>query len=331
MSITLDCQGCGKRIRTKDEHAGKKVKCPACAAVCLVPTAPAGPAAEEVAVRPAPAEGGTYGLADDPAAEAPRPAKASGARRRPPVPQPAPPPKKGAAPAAEGDCPKCGSALAEDAVICIECGFNRKTGKQLKTVSKRLERHWDTGGMPYLVRLVIYLVLLPLTLLPGFLWEDWDVSLVLFVVGSILGAGLLGSLTRLTVTRDPQGRPILVRTYYVFFIRCGRYVIDLEDYATIRLGHSATGGGVSVFLVLLIIGMLLLTGPLGIIFLMRAILASSGDTQSGGGWFTLEIVGRSDFGGEPVIEPMKLYHGRSEGQMRALGDALEEIADLRYG
>jgi hypothetical protein len=39
MPITLGCPSCGKRFRARDESAGKRVKCPYCAAAVAVPTA----------------------------------------------------------------------------------------------------------------------------------------------------------------------------------------------------------------------------------------------------------------------------------------------------
>jgi DNA-directed RNA polymerase subunit RPC12/RpoP len=44
----------------------------------------------------------------------------------------APPP---AAPAAaKSTCPDCGAELPENAVLCVNCGFNLKTGKKLAAV-----------------------------------------------------------------------------------------------------------------------------------------------------------------------------------------------------
>ena len=37
MPINFDCS-CGKTLRVPDEHAGRRVKCPACAVVSTVPT-----------------------------------------------------------------------------------------------------------------------------------------------------------------------------------------------------------------------------------------------------------------------------------------------------
>ncbi len=40
MAIETECQGCGKRLRVADEHAGKLAKCPQCQAVYTVPQSP---------------------------------------------------------------------------------------------------------------------------------------------------------------------------------------------------------------------------------------------------------------------------------------------------
>ena len=56
MAIRLKCGKCGKALQTADGLAGKRVKCPGCGAVLMVPMPPVdAPLAEEVAApRPAP-------------------------------------------------------------------------------------------------------------------------------------------------------------------------------------------------------------------------------------------------------------------------------------
>lgn len=53
MSISVACPDCGKRLKARDELAGKKIKCPDCERVLLVAVAP--PVAQQPAINPAPA------------------------------------------------------------------------------------------------------------------------------------------------------------------------------------------------------------------------------------------------------------------------------------
>ena len=53
--INVECPQCGKKLRVRDEQAGKKGKCPGCGNVLVVPSAPPGPP-PTAAVRPATAE-----------------------------------------------------------------------------------------------------------------------------------------------------------------------------------------------------------------------------------------------------------------------------------
>ena len=84
-------------FRAPDAAAGKRVKCPGCAA----PVEVAAPEEDD---------GGTYGAADD-----------------------------------SQQCPKCRHELPKDAVLCVNCGLNLKTGKKLKTVHKARTRTMNLG------------------------------------------------------------------------------------------------------------------------------------------------------------------------------------------
>jgi hypothetical protein len=94
---------------------------------------------------------------------------ASGAPHPPPPPSASPPeeevldlldeaaepvvaPQAAPDPAREGTaraCPNCGHVLDADALICIECGYNLQTGKQLKSRKRkrRSEPAADTGSL----------------------------------------------------------------------------------------------------------------------------------------------------------------------------------------
>jgi hypothetical protein len=118
--IVVAC-ACGAKFAAGAELAGKRVKCPKCgnaltvgaAQGAVTPSSQAtagGAAAIPVASPATPAFGGDFGLAGllD---EAGVKQKATG----------------------ENACPSCGEFMAPEALLCIHCGYNRKTGKKLTT------------------------------------------------------------------------------------------------------------------------------------------------------------------------------------------------------
>ncbi|QNN22952.1 hypothetical protein HED60_11965 [Planctomycetales bacterium ZRK34] len=142
------CEGCGKKYRWKPELAGKKVKCK-CGQVLEIPDPPQEDDPNDDSF-------GAIELADV--------GESSHAKPAPPKPSK---PDKPASPIGEvkiaggdiepvglgggeddeaddsGNCPSCGQPLAIDAVLCIQCGFNRNTGKKIGTVG---EMEGDEAG-----------------------------------------------------------------------------------------------------------------------------------------------------------------------------------------
>ena len=299
MNVELECCRCGKRLRVHPDWAGKKARCPACGAVSVVPAA--GPA-PGTAIRPAdppgpglpPASGDA--LTVEPIDSVPPPAGAGGET-----------------------CPECGHLMAPGAVICLDCGFNRKTGKQLRTVSRRIERTWHLGGL-YAPAVVLVFALLGMVVgTAAYLSADLLVGAVLLAAGAVLGALLLGTFTRIRITRDKGGQPLLYRDRWMFFIPVARATFHLDEYQEIRLGHKEGGNGPVLALLVLLILCGLIPGLIFWALLFR------------GSTFTLEVAAEHEGGLAPDVEPEVLYRGPSEAKMRAIGDALKEIAGLRYG
>lgn len=123
---SIHCDACGRNYAWKAELAGKKVKCK-CGGVIVVPMEPAKPTPQAGPPVPAaphepermPTNRPVYDLDADMA-------------RRDPIPRT--PPRVPEAPPTQADaCPDCGNPITPNAVICINCGLNLKTGQHLQT------------------------------------------------------------------------------------------------------------------------------------------------------------------------------------------------------
>jgi hypothetical protein len=130
MPIKVQC-ACGAAFAAKDELAGRTVKCPKCqqplkipaggapvAATAPRPAAPAQPASQQPPNRqisaPLPSQsggpGGNHGLYDEIGLKAQQ--------------------------AGTSPCPGCAKPMPVNAVVCIQCGYNKKLGRRMETVKQ---------------------------------------------------------------------------------------------------------------------------------------------------------------------------------------------------
>jgi hypothetical protein len=197
MSIDFRCDGCGQTLRAGDQFQGQTMQCPACRASTVVP------------VKLLFAEGVT------------------GSR-------PGPPPLGALAPgqviATAPHCPSCGTALAADAVLCVECGFDRRTGKRQKTKKRRLKRRFDVT-MPLASRIAAAatVVLIPFLYMHRagtFLWFLVPPCLLLAIAFVIPH----GFMSRITVRRGRHGDLWLKREHWVCFLPLGNWTVNLHGY-----------------------------------------------------------------------------------------------------
>jgi hypothetical protein len=128
MSARFSCSACGREYPWKPELAGRSAKCK-CGQVLHVPaTAPAEPEPEP----------DVLDFADDPVPAEPVKAKplvkaggaAAAAAPKAAVAKPKAPP---AAQSSGQRCPSCQSDMTPGAPICINCGFDLRTGKHVQT------------------------------------------------------------------------------------------------------------------------------------------------------------------------------------------------------
>lgn len=122
MPIAVGCQ-CGQRFAAPDHLAGKQVKCPKCGSPLSIPSGnPAATAPPQPQMPAAPTA---------PAA-APRDffAEAGFAANAPNM----------------TNCPACRAPMNVQAVLCVKCGFDRRTGKQMQGVTPAFAAAGGHGG-----------------------------------------------------------------------------------------------------------------------------------------------------------------------------------------
>jgi DNA-directed RNA polymerase subunit M/transcription elongation factor TFIIS len=143
MAIDLACPKCHQKYRLKDELAGKKAKCAKCGESMQIPGAQ--PVAAGVAS--APKASAAQATVSKPTAQKPAPAKPVSALTKPVIADPLPDlsdlfddsfpvaaqPSRLESTSSGISCPKCGERLGDKAMVCIKCGYNKKTGKMMTT------------------------------------------------------------------------------------------------------------------------------------------------------------------------------------------------------
>jgi hypothetical protein len=134
MPIKVQC-ACGAAFAAKDELGGRTVKCPKCQQPLKIPAAGA-PVGAAAAPRPSPG----------PQAPQPGPAMPPGRPLSAPLPSQAAGPGGGhghwdevglvAQQAGTAPCPGCAKPMPVNAVVCIQCGYNKKIGRRMETVKQ---------------------------------------------------------------------------------------------------------------------------------------------------------------------------------------------------
>lgn len=118
MAIKCECDSCNHSFSVRNEFGGKKIKCPKCQSVVVIPQA-SNANLEPVGTGTSPYNMGLLGLLDEAGVKS-----------------------KETGPA----CPQCAAPMAFGAVICVECGFNLATGEKLFTTDFAGGEAEDSGA-----------------------------------------------------------------------------------------------------------------------------------------------------------------------------------------
>jgi hypothetical protein len=192
MPIKVKCK-CGQRFSANDKLAGKTVKCPKCAQPIAIPI-------------PKPKPQPVAGTVEQLLEEAGLSAFATTGRT----------------------CPECGAEMSEDAVVCVQCGYNEKLGRRMKTrivVGDGLQERESLGharlddavthmeeeqeqqerleaGMPWWGYLIILIAIIIGGVMMGNVAEENKVKMIISIVIILpIALGILFALLRLNVLK----------------------------------------------------------------------------------------------------------------------------------
>ena len=125
-SDRVRCPSCDKAFRFSPKNASRKVKCSGCQAVFQMPAEPGFSARLiRAAPRPEPADQGEYELDLNDSHLGGAHAAEQGPSLHLDSPSKAPP--------SGGHCPSCNAPMKRGAAICINCGFDLQSGRQIQT------------------------------------------------------------------------------------------------------------------------------------------------------------------------------------------------------
>lgn len=248
-----------------------------------------------------------------------RPAPKGRTRRRPEPPPPTPgSDDELVALGLDGNpCPSCRRIMARGAVVCVECGFNRKTGKKLRMTVRAVQHQLDPA-LPVAARAILATVLVLPCVASGLVGlvapvESGNRAGALAFAGlwSLVWLTMLGSFTRMRAVKDAAGRPTLYVSTWLWFVPVRTQALDLRSYECLYYGYrkGVSDTGKVVFLIITLC--LLSTGICpGLIFWWYVFYYET---------FTLQL-------GAPGQEQrLSICKGR-ETRMRAFADRLKEVA-----
>ena len=147
-------------------------------------------------------------------------------------------------------CPHCDTGTEPGAVLCVECGYNVKTGRQMKTRSQRVKHEFGhTPATPWRLYPAIGLTALGSLLCiasavlsqtsygdHGAVGFGVVAGILLLLTPFILGCG-----SSVSVTRNKKGEPILVKNTWICFRPIGANTLYLNEWDAIYFEYWLDG------------------------------------------------------------------------------------------
>ena len=335
---TIHCPQCHHRLRLAGKPDGSKVRCPRCDEEFTPSEDP--PSTEVVDdwlpdLRPPVASPSTPKPRAEDSSEASASPEAAKTRRPTSQPRPA---SDRPAPAPPNfrwtHCPDCGADLADDAVLCVQCGLHLQTGEVLMTEHRRRRRprrSWD-GDRPVKARVRLSIGIVLASILAGAattsLVGNVAQGLWVAVVGSLLGVMVPGTYTRIELTTDRRGRPIIRLIPHFIYFRRKPETVQVWKFTRVTIEH--TGFRRETTLIVLLALFLLLGGLQVFVLLFQGIGVAIYSMSSTLvllfliHWFVLSgryvVTLRGD-----GLERAEVYRGRRADRMETIASAIADV------
>jgi hypothetical protein len=240
--------------------------------------------------------------------------------------------------AAELRCPECDERMVPGAVICIECGFDRRIGRRRKTKVKRVERDWvpPPGPIARVVSLFVAVLVVGGICIAVVMYGGPPLPTALtFAVLTGVTTLVAGWYDTLHLARNSKGALMLTQTTHILFIPLMTWSVDLAKCEAIQIDAGGSSGSVSAPAVGSIITLLfiaLMFGWVGLFLLRPRPYCGPGYMRDGGGGGDT-IQGSTSFAIHLLSRPnrdhvMTLYRGSNEDFMREIVDELAAHGEL---
>ena len=204
--IKFSCPHCQQHIQVDSSYGGTQIACPTCNGGLIIPGAPAAPTRVSLRVSAGTAPAQTPTSVADPPSDS-----------------------------AASVCPSCSAALPRGAILCINCGYNLKTGQRMvagrpaapgKPSGDQWETPWYKTAYPYVGLLIVALGLFYL------LGRGNPAMMLAFVGTAVLYSLTVHIIVIVAAFRESAGTGFLTLCIPIYAIY---FVFKVSDNDTLKI------------------------------------------------------------------------------------------------
>ncbi|MGH9677604.1 MAG: hypothetical protein ACRD36_10925, partial [Candidatus Acidiferrum sp.] len=212
-------------------------------------------------------------------------------------------------------CPGCQKQIGKGDVVCLQCGFDLRTGKKTGTVYQEMRRRWD-AGLPIRQRWLIFAGL-QCVAIPPMLWGMAQEGHAFYAILcwlwlSAMAAFIIGTFDRIDLVRNSRGKVKIDKTWHICFFPWTPVRLEPGEYEGMITGQVDDVDFSDYVMMAAGFGFFIVPGIMWYLFTMRRA--------------TFYIAFVRDHGHAELI----LYRGWSEPRMREMASTLRTAIVPEY-